>query len=514
MRKIVIRNIYEILLLRYRRTNNIYYEILFFFVLSLVFSLGCRISMQPKEPESYINEIGNKIIYFPGSLISGSVPIDINSISVAESLDIKVKMTALEKMQANSLDPIESHTKMILVAPSENSIVPITQLGRGSRIGYIQDADKFINNIAANNDEKNIKFRQFQGILVHGVTTSFEFFESKTINSEQPEGFGFWIYLDAQAKKETGSDILQGIAVVTNGKLKRKINIEQESGHNEDKQITESLENEQWGKITETVLLGDFSIEVNKPIGMIIPSPFNVGKAKAFAVTIEVNPPPDEGTSNASMYAISFKELIETLKNNEVQSKLSRINQSGTAFLGIDESIQVLRFPTNRRGVLLYLSQKTESSLVEDIALSGSQIVLESLSDTIIQEYSSGLYKDIQALGWMLERCAYKVLVEMLSSDKTVPELESVLVHHTGEVGRHISSLEELVAASSGREDLHSRLIKENLIYLEDMSPASRTRAFEWLAAIDKAPDGYNPLASLKERRDVLDRFENDSNNN
>ncbi len=513
MRKIEIKSIYEIILLRYRRTNKIYNNILLFLALSSIF-LGCTMNRQPKDTESYIDEIGNKIIYSAGSLVSGSFAVDINSISIEESLGITVKVTALEQMPVNSLDPIESHTKMILVAPSENSIVPITQLGRGSRIGYIQDADKFINNIAANNDENNIKFRQFQGILVNGVTTSFNFFESKNINSERPEGFGFWIYLDTQSKKETEADILQGIALVTNGKLKRKINIEQEGGQNEEKQITEPLENEQLGKITETVLLGDFSIEVNKPVGMIIPSPFNVGKAKAFAVTIEVNPPPDEGTSNASMYAISFKELIETLEKNEVQSKLSRINQSDTAFLGIDESIQVLRFPTNRRGVLLYLSQKTESSLVEDIALSGSQIVLESLSDTIIQEYSSGLYKDIQALGWMLERCAYKVLVEMLSSDKTAPELESVLVRHTGEVGRHISSLEELVAASSGREDLHSRLIKENLIYLEDMSPASRTRAFEWLAVIDKAPDGYNPLASLKERRDVLDRFENDSNNN
>ncbi|MBN1972117.1 MAG: hypothetical protein JW787_00650 [Sedimentisphaerales bacterium] len=467
---------------------------------------------QQKEPESYINKIGYEIIYTPGSLISGFVPIDINSISVEESLGITVKVTALEQMPENSLDPIESHTKMILVSPSENPIMPITQLGRGSRIGYIPDADKFINNIAANNDENNIKFRQFQGILAHGVTTSFEFFESKTINSEQPEGFGFWIYLGTQAKKETEADILQGIAVVTNGKLKRKINIEQEGSQNENKINTELLGNEQWEKITETILLGDFSIEVNKPIGMIIPSPFNVGKAKAFAVTIEVNHPPDEVTSNVSMYADSFKGLIEQLWKSEVYRKSSQINKPDTAFLGIDESIQVLRFPTNRRGVLLYFSQKTESSLVEDISLSGSQNVLEILSDTIIQEYSSGLYKDIQALGWMLERCAYKVLVEMLSSDSTVPELESVLVRHTGEVGRHVASLEELVAASSGREDLHSRLIKENIIYLEDMSPASRTRAFEWLTSINKAPDGYNPLASLKERRDVLDSFESDSN--
>ncbi len=513
MRKIE-KSIYEIILLRYRRTNKIYNNILLFLALSFVF-LGCTMNRQPKETESYIDEISNEIIYSAGSPVSGSFPIDINSISIEESLGITVKVTALEQVPVNSLDPIESHTKMILVAPSENSIVPITQLGRGSRIGYIQNSDHFINNFADNKDEKkSIIFRQFNGILAHGVTTSFEFFASKTINSEQPECFGFWIYWEIPTKTEPASNISQEIAIALNGKPKQDISIEQDSGRNEDKQIAEPLENEQEEKIKETVLLGDFSIEVNKPIGIIIPSPFNDGQAKVFAVTIELSKTPDEVASNASMHADSFKGLIEQLKKNEVRSKSSQINKSGTAFFGINESIQALLFPTNRRGALIYLSQQTESSLVENIALSGTQSVLESLSNTVMKEYSSGLYKDIQTLGWMLERSAYKVLVEMLSSDKTVPELEAILVRHMGEVGRHISSLEELVAASTGREDLENRLINENLIYLEDMSPASRTRAFEWLAAINKAPDGYNPLASLKERRDVLDRFENDSNKN
>jgi len=50
-------------------------------------------------------------------------------------------------------------------------------------------------------------------------------------------------------------------------------------------------------------------------------------------------------------------------------------------------------------------------------------------------------------------------------------------------------------------------LLLENFIYLEDISPAARTRAFEWLAARDQAPQGYDPLASLKERRNVLNRI-------
>jgi hypothetical protein len=515
LKKIIIQNLREHLSVHCSKIVNFCDRLLFFMILMFAFFTACRMGMKQQETDFYKTKLNNEIIYSPGSLISDYVPIDINSISTAESLDIIVKVTALEYMPAVSLDPIESHTKMILISPSENAIEPVTHLTRGSRIGYIQDAEKFISSITDNKVENNsTAFQQFHGILVHGVTTSFEFFDSNTINSEQPEGFGLWIYWGIQLKEKTAANISQEIAVVTNGKPKQKMNIDQDNSHKEDKQTTEPIENEQEQQITETVLLGDFSIEVNKPIGIILPSPFNGSQAKAFAVTIEVSPPPDEGASNASIYADSFKGLIEQIRKNEVYRKSSQTSKPDTAFLGIDESIQALRFPTNRRGALLYLSQQTKSSLVEDIALSGTANVLENLSNNVIKEYSSGSYKDIQSLGWMLERSAYKVLVEMLPSDKTVSELESVLVRHTGEVGRHISSLEELVAASTGIEDLENRLIKENLIYLEDMSPASRTRAYEWLAAVKKAPDGYNPLASLKERRAILDRFENDSNKN
>jgi len=53
-------------------------------------------------------------------------------------------------------------------------------------------------------------------------------------------------------------------------------------------------------------------------------------------------------------------------------------------------------------------------------------------------------------------------------------------------------------------------VVRENFIYLEDISPAARTHAFEWLLSKGEAPDGYDPLAPLKERRAVLNRVEKD----
>lgn len=55
--------------------------------------------------------------------------------------------------------------------------------------------------------------------------------------------------------------------------------------------------------------------------------------------------------------------------------------------------------------------------------------------------------------------------------------------------------------------DLRQRLLLENSIYLEDISPAARARAFDWLAVQGQAPQGYDPLASLAERRRVLNQI-------
>jgi hypothetical protein len=65
-----------------------------------------------------------------------------------------------------------------------------------------------------------------------------------------------------------------------------------------------------------------------------------------------------------------------------------------------------------------------------------------------------------------------------------------------------------MVSDANSVADLNQRLLQENAIYLEDISPAARTRAFEWLTTKGQAPKGYDPLATLKERRAVLNRFQ------
>ncbi len=106
---------------------------------------------------------------------------------------------------------------------------------------------------------------------------------------------------------------------------------------------------------------------------------------------------------------------------------------------------------------------------------------------------------------WALDRGAYQALIELGHEGHLAPSLEALLILHTGQVGRDTALLAELLSQSTDLQDLHRRLIRENAIFLEDMSPAARSRALEWLAAERKAPAGFDPLSPAKQRRAALE---------
>ncbi len=167
---------------------------------------------------------------------------------------------------------------------------------------------------------------------------------------------------------------------------------------------------------------------------------------------------------------------------------------------------RLVQSPAQRRQALLYLAREAGAPRIEGVALSATEVVMDRLAYAVTKECGSGPACEPDTLGWRLQKTAYLLAVELLSTDQTWPELEAVVIRYTGEVGRHPPVLKEMVSGAIDIVDLEQRLLQENFIYLEDVSPAARTRAFEWLATKGRAPEGYDPLASLKERRSVLNR--------
>lgn len=81
-----------------------------------------------------------------------------------------------------------------------------------------------------------------------------------------------------------------------------------------------------------------------------------------------------------------------------------------------------------------------------------------------------------------------------------------MLTIHAGEVGRHPATMQDVLKSAADQDSMIVRVTSENLLFLEDSSPASRVRAFEWLSTRGLAPAGYDPLGPARQRRAALER--------
>jgi hypothetical protein len=166
------------------------------------------------------------------------------------------------------------------------------------------------------------------------------------------------------------------------------------------------------------------------------------------------------------------------------------------------------------RPALLYLAGETDAELVAELALVAD---VEALGDLLAAARARLAALDEpalepRALGWVLESSAWLWLAERAQSDDPhsalPPELTALVLRKAGEAGRWPDLLVDAVAESGSVAALRERIERENRIFLEDADPAARVRAFDWLAARGRQPEGYDPLASSEERRAALARLE------
>ena len=221
---------------------------------------------------------------------------------------------------------------------------------------------------------------------------------------------------------------------------------------------------------------------------------------------IEVEPPPPPGTPAAATHAALLQECQNSLRAVADESAGQGEPPLEAGRRGVEDALRLVQSPTHGRRALLHLAQEAKAPLLEDVTLSAADVIIDRLAYAITAECGSGLAVEPNTLGWRLQKTTYQLLVELTSVDSRWPQMEAIVMRYTGEVGRHPAVLKDLVAEATSSADLEQRLLLENSIYLEDISPAAQTRAFEWLAARGQAPAGYDPLASLKERRSALNR--------
>lgn len=229
----------------------------------------------------------------------------------------------------------------------------------------------------------------------------------------------------------------------------------------------------------------------------------------AVIARVEVRAKVDGDADQAALLAATEKELAES--RTSAASLASRTAYGAAASSATDVAMAALELKDQRRKGLVFLAAQTGAALCEDAALVADDPTLAAIADAVRGAMASAPkpHPDGPALGWLLDRATFGVLGEQLAAERLSPELTAVLSSYAGEAGRHASSVELIGKAGEGaatRDAFDAQLVAENLIFLEDNSPASRVRAYDWLAARRIAPADYNPLGSARERRLALDR--------
>lgn len=78
----------------------------------------------------------------------------------------------------------------------------------------------------------------------------------------------------------------------------------------------------------------------------------------AFAVLIEVEPPPNKGTDEAVKYAALLKECQDQLQAATAESGEPVGPQFDAGRQGIEDAIRLVQSPAHGRQALLYLAQE------------------------------------------------------------------------------------------------------------------------------------------------------------
>jgi hypothetical protein len=244
---------------------------------------------------------------------------------------------------------------------------------------------------------------------------------------------------------------------------------------------------------------------------LVVPFRFDVNTTGAIAIQLGLKPIGSDTDSQQTL-KISQEQLSQSMELVAKRPGLSA--GSADDWSSLAAAAASLQIPASRRVAMVYLADRTGASLCLDLAL----IADDDLVDQLSQAIQNGLSQDTehqtaQAVGWVMNRCALEILAQLLEAGesanpkaKLTDEENACLTTYAGEAGRHSSSMEGILRGVASQADLDNRLLAENMIYLEDSSPASRVRAFDWLKARSNAPAGYDPLGTARDRRTALEQ--------
>lgn len=436
-----------------------------------------------------------QVDYSSGSTLSGPLPMDMNSLRIGDSFSMSLQLFALEEVPPQALDSIQKHVRLVMMSPRANFLSPIMRLTPGVRAAFADVNESSVETMAAGQWGLTVPAGKVTSILPPNVTAKVDL---KSTQEASIRGNHLRLLFARRPNSDPNhpnapAENLE-IAVVRSGQVPPA----EELTFN----MTDTKQAEDEGLETATQRVALLPVPLTSPYRCLLLTPFAWDSpwAGAMGIYIKLERLPLHPSDPNQLE--TFAQCVDALMRQA--ERINSVHSNESNWAGCLLALEQLAWRSNWRRALVDLTHTGQAALARDIAMGAPAEVAQGLARAVYVAQVETPAETVAQLAWLLEKTAYDMLLEMSEQDKLTPALSTYLLRHAGQLGRQQVTLREQLAESRNLSDLQWRLIRENRIALEDMSPAARSRAYGWLARRDQAPAGYDPLASMQERRVAL----------
>ncbi len=256
--------------------------------------------------------------------------------------------------------------------------------------------------------------------------------------------------------------------------------------------------------VREEVLKVDRAPAIGAPLVLHLDSPFSGGNGTSVAFIIEAVEPFEAEGTNEQEAAIQLAATAQALQERreplteETRQEIERV-----------EALSVFQ-RRGGRSALLQVAQEAGAPLALDLALVADDEFLTALSRRAFPMETGDVSDEavgsaaMPGIGWRLDAAAWNLLAEGALNEELDSELEGVFYRAAGALAAFPDLIQEAAAGGSAAL-FHERLIVEQRYFLEDSSPSSRLRAYDWLKERGEVVPDYDPLGERDARRAALE---------
>ncbi len=434
---------------------------------------GCQSSARSPGPPAMVP--GARV--FVGTPISGPVE-GMPDLSPSLVSHVHVRWIALQRMPAEVLAPIDTQSRLIIAPGSVTALPASGRLTRAVRFGSGDTATTFADDLLAGRLGPSWELSADSRLIIPGATLQF---------TVRPAG--------APAETEARISLLVspsagGAASTRPAQAVVGVRI---AGH------APSGEPDAAARLVRETALIDV-VGFADGFQFVVAAPYdNPGTPwTVIAAVTTVN--------TESIDPVAVEKLRADLKQASEDAKAGLTRSPLSEAPTLHSALAALRTPDSVRPAMLLLTSLSNARIAGDMALVADDGQMAKLADETLRFAKASAVLPIADLRWFLDRYAVQSMCEAAEKNASSPELQSVLALYAGDVARRPDAIVELLKQVGNSDALAERLVAENLIALEDNSPAARARAYDWLVARNKAPANFDPFADAKLRRAAIDK--------